>query len=107
MILALGLNIVVGFAGLLDLGYVAFFAIGAYAWGIIGSTQLTNVLNIAPINPHLVVSALLADGNCGRPGSSAIWCAAWRADAATARRLPGNSDPGLWGDCANCLSGTG
>ena len=32
--LALGLNIVVGFAGLLDLGYAAFFAIGAYAYGI-------------------------------------------------------------------------
>ena len=54
VILALGLNIVVGFAGLLDLGYVAFFAIGAYTWGIIGSTQLTNVLNLAPINPHLL-----------------------------------------------------
>ncbi len=54
IILALGLNIVVGFAGLLDLGYVAFFAIGAYTWGIFGSTQLTNVLNIAPINPHLL-----------------------------------------------------
>ena len=54
VILALGLNIVVGFAGLLDLGYVAFFAIGAYAWSIVGSTQLTNVLNIAPINPHLL-----------------------------------------------------
>jgi ABC-type branched-subunit amino acid transport system permease subunit len=54
VILALGLNIVVGFAGLLDLGYVAFFAIGAYTWGIFGSTQLTNVLNIAAINPHLL-----------------------------------------------------
>lgn len=54
VILALGLNIVVGFAGLLDLGYVAFFAIGTYAWGIIGSTQLTNVLNLPPINPHLL-----------------------------------------------------
>ena len=32
--LALGLNIVVGFAGLLDLGYAAFFAIGAYTYGI-------------------------------------------------------------------------
>ena len=69
VILALGLNIVVGFAGLLDLGYVAFFAIGAYVWGIFGSTQLTNVLNLAPINPHLlsalfwpmiIVSALIA-----------------------------------------------
>ncbi|HEX2864591.1 MAG TPA: branched-chain amino acid ABC transporter permease [Deinococcales bacterium] len=37
--LAVGLNIVVGFAGLLDLGYVAFFASGAYLWGIFGSPQ--------------------------------------------------------------------
>ncbi|MGH7389513.1 MAG: ABC transporter permease subunit [Candidatus Rokuibacteriota bacterium] len=35
--LALGLNIVVGLAGLLDLGYVAFFAVGAYTWAIFGS----------------------------------------------------------------------
>ncbi len=54
VILALGLNIVVGFAGLLDLGYVAFFAIGAYTWGIVGSTQLTNVLNLTAINAHLL-----------------------------------------------------
>jgi branched-chain amino acid transport system permease protein len=33
VVMALGLNIVVGFAGLLDLGYVAFFAIGAYTAG--------------------------------------------------------------------------
>ena len=38
--LALGLNIVVGFAGLLDLGYAAFFAIGAYTYGILTSYQL-------------------------------------------------------------------
>ncbi|HEX3500771.1 MAG TPA: ATP-binding cassette domain-containing protein [Stellaceae bacterium] len=38
--LALGLNIVVGFAGLLDLGYAAFFAIGAYAYGILSSYQV-------------------------------------------------------------------
>ena len=35
--LALGLNIVVGLAGLLDLGYAAFFAVGAYSWAIVGS----------------------------------------------------------------------
>src|SRR5579862_6964651 len=39
--LALGLNIVVGLAGLLDLGYAAFFAIGAYTYGIAASWQLT------------------------------------------------------------------
>jgi branched-chain amino acid transport system permease protein len=38
--LALGLNIVVGFAGLLDLGYVAFYAVGAYVWAIFGSQQM-------------------------------------------------------------------
>ncbi|MEO8715161.1 MAG: branched-chain amino acid ABC transporter ATP-binding protein/permease [Acetobacteraceae bacterium] len=38
--LALGLNIVVGFAGLLDLGYAAFFAIGAYTYGVLNSFQL-------------------------------------------------------------------
>ncbi|WP_232697591.1 branched-chain amino acid ABC transporter permease [Brevibacillus daliensis] len=37
--MALGLNIVVGFAGLLDLGYVAFFAAGAYAYGIFATAQ--------------------------------------------------------------------
>ncbi len=36
--MALGLNVVVGFAGLLDLGYVAFYALGAYATGWLGST---------------------------------------------------------------------
>src|SRR6516162_1463573 len=39
-ILALGLNIVVGFAGLLDLGYAAFFAIGAYSYAIFSSYQV-------------------------------------------------------------------
>ncbi len=35
--LALGLNIVVGFAGLLDLGYIAFYAVGAYAYALLAS----------------------------------------------------------------------
>ncbi len=37
MLLALGLNVVVGFAGLLDLGYVAFFGFGAYVYAILSS----------------------------------------------------------------------
>jgi branched-chain amino acid transport system permease protein len=40
VLLALGLNIVVGYAGLLDLGYVAFFAIGAYMYGLFNSPHL-------------------------------------------------------------------
>ena len=43
--LALGLNIVVGFAGLLDLGYAAFFAIGAYYYGIFTSFQVMPLWN--------------------------------------------------------------
>jgi branched-chain amino acid transport system permease protein len=39
VILALGLNIVVGYAGLLDLGYVAFYAVGAYFYAILASPQ--------------------------------------------------------------------
>jgi branched-chain amino acid transport system permease protein len=42
VLLALGLNIVVGYAGLLDLGYVAFFAIGAYMFGLLASPHLTD-----------------------------------------------------------------
>jgi branched-chain amino acid transport system permease protein len=52
VILALGLNIVVGFAGLLDLGYVAFFAIGSYAWAMVGSTQFGFLTGIT-VNPQV------------------------------------------------------
>ncbi len=45
VILAMGLNIVVGYAGLLDLGYAAFFAIGAYTTGILSSAQDNITLN--------------------------------------------------------------
>ena len=40
VLLAIGLNVVVGFAGLLDLGYAAFFAIGSYTYGMLASAQL-------------------------------------------------------------------
>ncbi|BBB65812.1 branched-chain amino acid ABC transporter permease [Undibacterium sp. YM2] len=44
IMLALGLNIVVGFAGLLDLGYIAFYAVGAYLAGIFASPQFAIAL---------------------------------------------------------------
>ena len=37
VMLAVGLNLVVGFAGLLDLGYIAFYAVGAYTWAFLAS----------------------------------------------------------------------
>jgi ABC-type branched-subunit amino acid transport system permease subunit len=57
VLLALGLNVVVGFAGLLDLGYAAFFAIGAYtyAYSASGFTGLS-----IPFWPMLLVGALVA-----------------------------------------------
>lgn len=58
--LALGLNIVVGQAGLLDLGYVAFFAVGAYLWGVFGSGQFQQIVRSdLPSTPLGVVDWLL------------------------------------------------
>ena len=44
VLLSLGLNIVVGYAGLLDLGYIAFFAIGAYLAGLLASPQFAVII---------------------------------------------------------------
>jgi branched-chain amino acid transport system permease protein len=54
VLLALGLNIVVGYAGLLDLGYVAFFAIGAYMYGLLNSPHL--------IDTFPAIAAMFPDG---------------------------------------------
>jgi len=42
VMLALGLNVVVGYAGLLDLGYIAFYAVGAYMYALLASPHLTD-----------------------------------------------------------------
>ena len=59
--LALGLNIVVGLAGLLDLGYVAFFAVGAYSWAIFGSPQANLIFggDRFPLSPWWFYAFLL------------------------------------------------
>ena len=57
--LALGLNIVVGYAGLLDLGYVAFFAVGAYCYALLASPQLGIHLSFVLLLP---LGALVAAG---------------------------------------------
>jgi branched-chain amino acid transport system permease protein len=59
VVFALGLNIIVGFAGLLDLGYVAFFAIGAYTMGWLGSGFFSQVNNEEGI--HIGVSGFAAN----------------------------------------------
>jgi len=47
ILMGLGLNIVVGFAGLLDLGYVAFYAIGAYTLGVLTTTEAVGLLHLS------------------------------------------------------------
>ena len=56
MLMAIGLNVVVGFAGLLDLGYAAFFAIGSYTYALVAS----NHLGVTPIEHSLHVPFWLA-----------------------------------------------
>jgi branched-chain amino acid transport system permease protein len=63
VLMALGLNIIVGFAGLLDLGYVAFFAIGAYTSAYFGSSYWAN----AGPGDH-GIAVLVGHSLAGRPG---------------------------------------
>jgi len=55
VLMGLGLNIVVGKSGLLDLGYVAFFAIGAYTQAILGTKTHLNAWEILPIGMGLAM----------------------------------------------------
>lgn len=63
VLLALGLNIVVGYAGLLDLGYVAFFAVGAYLFALLGSPHLAEafpwIAAAFPDGLHLPIWAVI------------------------------------------------
>ena len=58
IMLALGLNIVVGFAGLLDLGYIAFYALGAYMTALLASPQFATVLE-SFVNQYPAIGAAL------------------------------------------------
>jgi branched-chain amino acid transport system permease protein len=66
-LLALGLNIVVGFAGLLDLGYVAFFGFGAYTYGIFASPQFHHHFQGEVAIPIVVAITALAGLLVGLP----------------------------------------
>ncbi len=62
VLMALGLNVVVGFAGLLDLGYAAFFAIGAYSYGLanLGTAQVGDHTLKFAIWPLLLAAPVIA-----------------------------------------------
>lgn len=65
--LALGLNIVVGFAGLLDLGYIAFYAVGAYTWALLASPHFGLHLPVWAILPIGAVVACFFGVLLGSP----------------------------------------
>jgi len=68
ILMGLGLNIVVGYAGLLDLGYVAFFAIGAYTMGILTSPELNaHPLTYWQALPFAMVIAMISGVILGLP----------------------------------------
>jgi len=67
IILGLGLNVVVGFAGLLDLGYVAFYAIGAYTYALLASGQFDIHMSFWLVLPLAAVLAAFAGVILGIP----------------------------------------
>src|SRR5205807_10643707 len=65
--LALGLNVVVGFAGLLDLGYVAFFGIGSYVYAFLASGHFGLHLPFFVVVPIVVVATAVSGLLLGGP----------------------------------------
>ncbi len=95
VVLASGLNIVVGFTGLLDLGYVAFYAIGGYYTAIVFIQILKNRFGVGP-GPVLVVDV-------GEPAHGRVAGRCRRRHTrvpypASSWRLPGHHDSGVRGD---------
>ena len=112
--LALGLNIVVGFSGLLDLGYMAFYAVGAYLWAFFGSQQTFLLKAIPGTAPRRRNSFMAADcfylfiflgvvlaarrpdpGPAGPPGARRLPChhhPGLRRDRSPACQQPGQAD---------------
>ena len=70
VVMALGLNIVVGFAGLLDLGYVAFYAIGAYSAGWFASDYFSGANHSKGI--HILVSGKAAESTLSHTPTAGI-----------------------------------
>ena len=78
VVMALGLNVVVGFAGLLDLGYVAFFAIGAFTVGWLSSSFWAdanihilvsgNAANLPGVHVNFLIVLVVAAGLCALAG---------------------------------------
>ena len=86
ILLAIGLNIVVGYAGLLDLGYVAFFAVGAYMYGLalVATPDHHFRVDCAELSERLAFAHLADRAAWGRVGGH-LWHVAGGAHAQVAR----------------------
>ncbi len=99
VMLALGLNVVVGFAGLLDLGYIAFYAVGAYMAALLSSPHLTIAVRMDRASRARRTARAVPAHRAVRDGARGdLRRAARRTDAASARRLPRDRDLGLRGN---------
>ena len=87
VLLSLGLNIVVGFAGLLDLGYIAFYAVGAYTYALLASPHF---------NLHLPFWVILPLG-AGYVGDLTNLCQLAHWSTAIAERCVGDPNLTLFG----------
>ncbi len=91
VMLALGLNVVVGFAGLLDLGYIAFYAVGAYVAALLSSPHLTTqfewIAHLFPERPACADLDHRADARWGWPRPSAF-CSVHRPCVCAATTSP-------------------
>jgi branched-chain amino acid transport system permease protein len=112
IMLALGLNIVVGFAGLLDLGYIAFYAVGAYLAALFASPQFSLVLSSLvesyPETGNFLVTMVGADITANGihlpvwiivPMAAivaGVFGALGRANAEVTGRLSGGGDTRIW-----------
>jgi len=88
VLLSLGLNIVVGFAGLLDLGYIAFYAVGAYVYALLARRTSASIGRSGPSSDR-------------RRGGRALRRPDRRPDAQDARRLSRDRDAGFRRDRAD------
>jgi len=93
VLLAMGLNLVVGVAGLLDLGYAAFFAIGAYTYAYVASPFGNSILGVdiigalgGPNNAGIIFWPMLLVGAASRRCSAS--CSAHRPSACAATTSP-------------------
>ncbi len=87
VLMGLGLNIVVGLAGLLDLGYVAFFAIGAYTAGLLTApAPLPSQIGFWPVLIFSIVYGCFCRNS------------PWYTCASHERRLPGDCYSWIWRD---------